>query len=309
MKATPLLVSTPTRIRYGGLKEQLQGPKQAQSNLMDALTELMEVDDDDRRLNAYNKDRHETEERFNKALEMAMEAIGEHEHTFEDAGKAGPRAAVAAAAAAAAKVKIQDSLGPFILTKEHDPTEVRAWLRQVDNYFPASNLQVAALKEQQAHFFKYVDFNLIAPFEGNIGPATEVIGGPDSCIGLLKRDRDRRYPPFNRRHMLFKIEQHKGEAFSDMDVRLRQAADEAAFERLNADELYVQLQLMATKDVRLKTKFLEINAPTAEEIRDVARAYESASLGTAAGGGGDGFVNSIKHQGGGGGGKSANPAP
>ena len=64
------------------------------------------------------------------------------------------------------RIRVVDTLKPFLLKLEHNPVEFRNWKRKLDAFFSASHLSQATTVDQQAYVRQFLDADLdsrIAP--------------------------------------------------------------------------------------------------------------------------------------------------
>lgn len=175
------------------------------------------------------------------------------------------------------RLKTNDALKPFKLTKDHTPVEMRQWTLQFKAFYSTSRLDTLAITDQQAYLRICMDPQLYERFQGKIGANTPLFSDDDdedTCIGFLEEEFALQYPLFTRRLEFFRSSQSRGQNFSDFLTQLDAKADEADLAHLDTADVYVFRYIVACTDQKLKEKLLKLENPTREEIKRTTRAYE-----------------------------------
>ena len=99
----------------------------------------------------------------------------------------------------ASQIKVQDSLRPFLLTKEHKPRELYSWQKQFRSFYSVSKLNELDTIGQQSFFFRFIDPSITSVLESKISTTTPIFDDPlrpgsDSCFSLLEADFMMKYP-------------------------------------------------------------------------------------------------------------------
>lgn len=175
-----------------------------------------------------------------------------------------------------ARPKINDTLKPFILTRDHNPTEFRSWVQKFRAFYSTSAIDKCAIAEQQAYLRICIDSNLDSRIYDKV-QATTPIFGDDGCISLLEEEFMLRYPLFTRRLDFFRHTQSSGQLFSEFAAQLRQKGEEADLQHLTMDDIYVFRYICGTTDSTLKERFLKIEDPNLDKLKKEAHTYEVAA--------------------------------
>ena len=138
------------------------------------LAELSQPPSDDRkkREESYSTTRAQVARNHEVCLNSLVEALAELD-TVADADtttqpgivEQGPRGD---------QFKVQDSLKPFILSKENTPLEFSQWKLQFRAFYSASHLERIDVVGQQAFFRKYVESSLMSVLDTKITATTEL---------------------------------------------------------------------------------------------------------------------------------------
>ena len=95
----------------------------------------------------------------------------------------------------APRIKVNNALKPFILTRDHTPTEFRSWIEKFKAFYSLSNLEQCSLAEQHAYFRICIDVNLESRIREKIMENTPIFGD-DGCVALLEEGFLLKYPLF-----------------------------------------------------------------------------------------------------------------
>lgn len=169
--------------------------------------------------------------------------------------------------------RINEALKPFLLTKDHNPCELRSWINKFKAFYSTSMLNHCTLAEQHAYLRICLDANLEARIQDKLEDEMPIFGD-GGCIDLLEEEFRMTYPLFARRLDFFRFTQTQGQLFTDYCGKLRAKGEEADLHKLNVDDLYVFRYICGTNDNILKEKFLKHEDPTLEDLNRIARAYE-----------------------------------
>ena len=134
----------------------------------------------------YEDQRVEISGRYQDAFARAMEAYAALDAPADQVATGAPQPVIAGGGQGN-QVKIQSELKPFVLSKEHNPTEFNQWLSQFKAYFSASNMDKLSLSGQQAFFKRQLDSSLVSILDSKITSTTPVFDnanqpGQDSCF-------------------------------------------------------------------------------------------------------------------------------
>ena len=183
----------------------------------------------------------------------------------------------------ASSLKVQDSLKPFVLSKEHSVLEFSQWKKEFRAFYSASKLEKLDISGQQAFFRKYIESNLLSVLETKITRTTTVFNndnapGTDSCFQLLEDEFQLRYPLVARRFQLFSIRQARGETFTEYMAKIKTMATHCGLESLGVEGLLIYISIVGlnSTDFDLREKLLELPTLTMNEVDRVSRGYESA---------------------------------
>jgi hypothetical protein len=204
---------------------------------------------------------------YNQKLQIALAQVRK---------PAAPPLVAAPAPRAGTSYKVQTALQPDKLTREATPAEMRLWVRRFRSFYSTSNLERAALEDQQAFFLSYLDAELDTTIREEINDATPVYGDVDSCMAVLEDRFAVTYPVFTRRLDYFRYVQASGQSFSDYVAKLRQKGNEADLASLTLDEIYIFRIMSGLVDAKLKEKLLELKSPTLAALITEAADYEVA---------------------------------
>ena len=178
------------------------------------------------------------------------------------------------------RVKANDALKPFILTRDHTPVEMRTWLRKFKSYYSSSNMKFAPLADQQAYFRNCIDSYLDTRINGTVREDTPIYREGDdtieiTCEEIIVNEFAARFPILTRRYLFFKSEQESNQLCSDWVASLRALEDEANLADMTTEQLYVMKIICGTKDAKLREKFLKEDKPTMDIINKIIGQHES----------------------------------
>ena len=180
-----------------------------------------------------------------------------------------------------ARIRPNDALKPFTLTKEHSPVEMANWVKQFKAYFTTSNFAACAVAEQQAYFRSVIDANLESRIADRVLPSTPVFSenaNISSCVSILEEEFEAKYPLAMRRVDLFNCRQSEGQLFSDFAANVRAKADRANLHELTPNDVVLLIYITGCRDKKLREKFLEEKEPTLTVFHEVIRQHESAAF-------------------------------
>ena len=182
-----------------------------------------------------------------------------------------------------AHFRVQDSLKPYILSKENSPLEFSQWKMQFRAFYAASHLERIDVVGQQAFFRKYVESNLMSVLDTKITATTEIFDdeldpGTDSCFSELEKEFKLRYPLVARRFQLFSLRQSRNESFTEYVAKIKTQATQCQLETLGVEGLLIYIAIVGlnSADSDLREKLLELETLEMKDIDRVSRSYESA---------------------------------
>lgn len=182
-----------------------------------------------------------------------------------------------------AQFKVQDSLKPYILSKENSPLEFSQWKMQFRAFYAASHLERIDVVGQQAFFRKYIESNLMSVLDTKITATTELFDnelapGTNSCFSELEKEFKLRYPLVARRFQLFSLRQARNESFTEYVAKIKMQATQCDLETLGIEGLLIYIAIVGlnSSDFDLREKLLELSDMTMQEVDRVSRSYESA---------------------------------
>ena len=247
------------------------------------LEELNQPLSDDRtkREQSYNSTKTQVAKNHEVCLNSLVEALAELD-TVADADttaqpgivEQGPRGD---------QFKVQDSLKPFILSKENTPLEFSQWKLQFRAFYSASHLERIDVVGQQAFFRKYVESSLMSVLDTKITATTEIFDnelapGTSSCFSELENEFKLRYPLVARRFQLFSLRQSRNESFTEYVAKIKTQATQCQLETLGIEGLLIYIAIVGlhSSDSDLREKLLELENLAMTDVDRVSRSYESA---------------------------------
>lgn len=193
--------------------------------------------------------------------------------------------AVVAAAAApkpastgGTRPKVISDLKPsFKLQVDTTPAEFRSWQTKFETYYTASRLEGYTRSEQHEFVFNNVhtDIEQMVKGEAAYSPTLPVFGDTDSVMAVITELYRFILPLFNRRLEFFRYHQASGQTFADYMLKLQKLANEADLSALSVDDLMVYRYITGVEDAKLRSKFLELENPTLQDLKREARIYDS----------------------------------
>ena len=195
-----------------------------------------------------------------------MEADDELNQTMAAAGVA------TGGAPAAAKYKLETSFEPKPkLTSEFNAAELQVWEEQWQTYFDISGLQHAGVRIQKAALVNSLSTEFRTKLD--LSHAPSVAAG----LEMIRKDFTQRNPKVVRRHNLFRVQQRKGESYSEMRVRMKILMKEADIMDITADELVCHLMMAACTDGELLQEMMKIEEGdrTEAKLDEIVDKYET----------------------------------
>ena len=181
------------------------------------------------------------------------------------------------------QVRVQDSLKPFVLTKEHSPLEFNQWASMFRAFYHSSHLERLENIGQIAFFKRFLGPSLTAILETKIDVTSPVFDdetrpGVESCFKILENEFLLNHPIQARRFQFFSLKQEVNESFSNFMARLQLQGKYSNLEKLGIEGLYIYCAIVGLnkENLELKEKLLELKDLTMSEVNRVARSYESA---------------------------------
>ena len=257
------------------LEEALYILKQKTDKVDELYTELLDEDDDADRAVVYN-------ERLDANADIRAQYVTAVLDLIEQVGKAPvPQPAAAPAYAGGGRPKICDALKPSTLTVENTPAEYRSWLNKYKAYYTTSRMDLYTVPEQHVFMYNVLSVDLetqITEHEDYDVQLPVFNDAGNSMADILTGVFHHRYPLFNRRLEFFRYTQSQGQGFTNYMANLRQKGDEADLHALGVDEMYVFRFLTGVCDTKLRERFLKLDNPNLEAMKQAARAYEVGKL-------------------------------
>ena len=141
----------------------------------------------------------------------------------------------------ASRIRVVDTLKPFVLAISHTPVEFRDWKRKLGAFFSASHLALASLSDQQAYARQFLEPGLDARIATLLLDSTPITG-TDSITSFLDEVFEQRYPLFTRRLEFFRLTRTAGMQPSEYIAKMLQLAGEADLASLTTDRYIKFLQ-------------------------------------------------------------------
>ena len=173
------------------------------------------------------------------------------------------------------QVKEATGLRPDKLTLEHSPAEMRSWVRKLESYFNASRFDLLPVQAQQEYLMNCLGGQLELRMR-EVFTDDMRIAGHNGCVEAVKQAFRDKYPLIVRRQAFFRLQQAKGQKFTDFATELRALGDDADLQHMTAEDIYVYRYINGTCDAALREKFLREEQLTMEGLKTVARAHEMA---------------------------------
>ena len=219
----------------------------------------------------------EVETTFDKGEKDTAEVIALHDKAKMDADDQLNQTMAAAGVAAggasvAAKYKLETSFEPKPkLSSEFNASELQVWEEQWQTYFDISGLQNAGVKIQKAALVNSLSTEFRTKMD--LSHAPNVAAGLD----MIRKDFTQRNPKVVRRHNLFRIQQRRGESYSEMRVRMKTLLKEADITDITSDELVCHLMMAACTDGDLLQEMMKIeeNDRTEAKLDETVDKYET----------------------------------
>ncbi len=181
------------------------------------------------------------------------------------------------AAVVGGRVKPNDTLKPPMLSLTQSPEEMRVWADKFKAFYLASQLDRVSLAEQQAYLFVCLDSHMAARIKDKARantPIMEDAPGEESCLSLIEKEFEVKYPKFIWRLKFFQYRQSPGQLFSDYAAKLHKIGNEADLGSVRVEELYIYKYIGGTCNDKLREKFLKEQNPTWEDMKTVYRTYK-----------------------------------
>ena len=249
--------------------------------------ELEKPYDDDRkqREESYANSRDRAAKSHQDCLNKLFERLAELDTIAEENASSQPSSLNTSQEDAGSEgyLKVQDTLKPFLITKDSSFQQFQQWTKQLKAFYQASKLERLDIISQQAFFRKFVSPELISVLESQIGGTTPIFEdnnapGTDSCVGLLESEFLLRYPLVARRFKFFSLAQAKNETFIEFLAKIKSHGTLASLETLGIEGLYVYKAIIGINDDygELRKKILQLSEISIVEVERIARSYESA---------------------------------
>jgi len=233
--------------------------------------ELMDQAKEERSLDDYNA---QLDDINNGVIHYQQEVSIELARLEATAAAPAPSPADAPIAAAhPQRIRPNDALKPFTLSRDHTPVQLRDWQQKFRDYYSSSKFEHCSVSEQQAYFKSCLDSYLSQRLHQDIQAATPIFGD-GSCTEALDALFKKFYPLFTRRLDFFKSSQAPGQLFSDWTTQLRQLGDEAELDATTVDDLYAMRYLVGGVDNKLLEKLMASKDGTLADLNTIVAKYE-----------------------------------
>ena len=161
---------------------------------------------------------------------------------------------------ATGRMKLVVELKPEVLSHDATAGELRIWLKKIQAYYHASNMQVARIQVQQAYLRNCLD-------NAPIQQTTPVIRGGVTCVTCLAAICKRKYPPLLRRKQFFTMSQQPGQDERAFLENLKAAASKADVGGMTLQDALCMMLVAGIRDTRLKEKLSKLEEPTLSHSR------------------------------------------
>ena len=195
--------------------------------------------------------------------------IGIEKTTREAAATALPPPNRDAPSASIAPGKFVDNyLKPFTLTKNHNPQELRRWIKDFVRYFESGPLHLQPISRQRGFFDFCLDTELQTDLEGFTTPSSPIFG-PESCLSILEERFRAFHPTFNRRVELFNVTKRKGEDSSSFLTRVKSLGLDADIGLLDTEGILAFIFLAADGDEEIRKEVSRQKTTSLNVVRDI----------------------------------------
>ena len=272
-RQTEFATRHPSEIAISEIQSCTERLKKAYAEIIDVLDALQTVSDNDKELQTYEEQKEENTLRYDEITERVMATIAEI-RTPQNTPNAAPNPAPGHQDNNRQQMpKIFDSLKPHKLTEDNTPVEFRAWKEQWTSFFNASRLDLLAKEDQLQYFKVCIDTDLYDIISSAIDRNTPIFGH-GGCLEILSNEFNEIYPLATRRTNYFRLTQEKDAPFSNFARQLKRMGNEADLADLQVEDLHAFRYITGCQDKKLRTKFLEVDAPSLAEFDRIVRAYE-----------------------------------
>ena len=132
----------------------------------------------------------------------------------------------------------------FILSFDHSPTELAAWVLQFRSYFDASRLNALPVPQQQAFLRQGLNPDVWTAIKHKVNNETAVFRNPlnleeDSCEQFVEEAFQIRYPLNMRRYKFFTYERRGNQTFTNFYAKLRELASAAQLEQMGQNDYLI----------------------------------------------------------------------
>lgn len=288
----PLVQGNPKKANCAALEEDLMKLQHHYEKMLGLYEALREITEEEAALVEIESRLEELEGRFQDLRVPCMMLFGNvRESTpVEPTGQE-------AVVRPKTRARVNEALKPDRLSLDFTPAEMRSWFDKFRAFYDTSELQNYAVRDQHAFLFTCVNTQLEVRLREQIDDHTPIFQD-NGCLDRIREEFSLKYPLFTRRMEFFKYNQESSQSFRDYDTQLQRKGNEADLQNLRVDELYMFRFMTGTNDARLREKFLKIEDPTLEKMRQVANMHEvqQQSLSAIAG---ENSAHHVQRQGGG----------
>ena len=184
------------------------------------------------------------------------------------------------------ETRLDKSLKPFVLTKAHSPTDLRLWIKQIEEYFHSGGLDRSAdlneedIKNQRAHLSRSLDVEMLKMLDQRTTSSTPVFGN-EGCLKVIREIFMILYPIFYRRMTLFQIRQ-SGEGNTSYLERINRTSMEAELDTLDREAFCLLHFVVTLEDEKLRKKIVALENPTYIAASKLVAKYDTTLISTKA---------------------------
>jgi len=182
------------------------------------------------------------------------------------------------------KPRLEESLRPTPLTRQHKPDEFRAWRADYAEYYRYNRMHNMDIEDQHAFLKKCLDIELRDEMYNtvtNTDSIFEVPGDPtaDYCMDAIDKIFAQIYPLTRRRSDLFEFVtrgQQNGQSMRAFMNAVDAKMLEADVSTMREDDHATMFYTVGCSDPELKREINKLARPTKQQIADMADAAERA---------------------------------
>ena len=123
-------------------------------------------------------------------------------------------------------------LQPFVLTKDHNPSELQKWKKQVSEYFQSGNIFKQSANLQQAYLYRCLDDDIAERLEAIVSTDATI----EECMVGIENIFKTIYPLLTRCHRFHQMKP-EGEDSVKYMARIKRANKEADMKSLTENDL------------------------------------------------------------------------